>query len=72
MPKTLTNVHTKYQLFTDSEIQCGQDFNVQGHYSQIKGQITPWCCRPTLLNHCRYKYQLPTHYSLRDVAQARS
>ena len=37
----LTNVPTKYQLPTPygSEIQPGQDFQTQGHYGKVKGQI---------------------------------
>ena len=64
--KSQTNVHTKYQPLhlTDSKIYSGQDFNGQGHYSMLKGQIkvTTLQCKPTFPNQC--PYQVSPSYTL--------
>ena len=50
---------------TVSEIQPGQDFQTQGHYGKVKGQIKvrPWRCTTTPPNQC--PYQVSTSYTLR-------
>ena len=50
---------------TVSEIQPGQDFQTQGHYGKVKGQIKVKArrCTPTPLNQC--PYQVSTSYTLR-------
>ena len=47
-----------------SEIHPGQDFQTQGHYGKVKGQIKvrPWRCTPTPPNQC--PYQVSTSYTL--------
>ena len=49
---------------TVSEIQPGQDFIGQGHYSKVKGQIKvrPWRCTTTHPSQC--PYQVSTLYTL--------
>ena len=50
-----------------------KDFIGQGHFSKVKGQIkvTPWYCTPTTLTNVPTKYQLPTPYCCRDIAETR-
>ena len=50
---------------TVSEIEPGQDFQTQGHYGKVKGQIKvrPWRCTATPPNQC--PYQVSTSYTLR-------
>ena len=56
-----------------SEIKPGQYFISQGHYNKVKGQIkvTPWHCTPTPLTNVPTRFQLPTPYGFRDIAQTR-
>ena len=58
MTSTVLNLHQK----TDPKVQ--QDFNGQGHYDKVRGQIkvTPGCCTPTTPNQC--PYQASTSYTL--------
>ena len=48
---------TKYQLTTPysfPKTKSGQDFETQGHYGKVKGQIkvTPYRCTPTTPYQC--------------------
>ena len=58
---------------TVSEIQPGQDFQTQGHYGKVKGQIKVRPCVAQLhpLTNVPTKYQLPTPYGFRDTARTR-
>ena len=48
----------------DSKTLSGQDFNCQGHYSCLKGQInvTPGCFTPIIVN--QHPYEVLTSYTL--------
>ena len=48
---------------TDSEIESGQDFNGQGHYSKLRQmKVTPWNSTPAFPSQCPYK--VSTSYTL--------
>ena len=60
---------------TVSEMQPGQDFIGQGHYRKVKGQIKVNSrsrhdvAHLHRLTNVPTKYQLPTPYGFRDIAQ---
>ena len=56
---------------TVSEIQPGQDFIGQGHYSKGQIKVRPRRCTSTHPTNVPTKYQLPTPYSFRDIARTR-
>ena len=56
-------VSINFLHLTVSEIQPGQDFIGQGHYSKVKGQILVRPCTPTPPNQC--PYQVSTSYTSR-------
>ena len=70
-----TNVPAKYQLPTPHSFRdiAQQDFQTQGHYSKVKGQmkVTPWHCIPTTPTNAPTRYQLPTPYGFQDIARTR-
>ena len=49
-----------------SETLAGQDFQTQGHYGKVKGQIKVIPCNCTLTSQTNVptKYQLPTPYGV--------
>ena len=62
MTLTVLNLHQK----TDPKVQ--QDFKGQGHYDKVKGHDVAYL-HP--LTNVPTKYQLPTPYGFRDIAQTR-
>ena len=67
MTLTVLNLHQK----TDPKVQ--QDFKGQGHCDKVKGQIRSHHDAAHLqpLTNVPTKYQLPTPYGFRDIAQTR-
>ena len=61
-PMSLPSIN--FLHLTVSEIQPGQDFQTQGHYGKVKGQIkvTPRRYTPTPPTNVPTTYQLPTPY----------
>ena len=56
---------------TVSEKYAGQDFIDQGHYGNVKVKSRSHhdMAHPHPLNNVPTKYQLPTPYGFRDIAQ---
>ena len=56
-----------------SEIKPGQDFKGQSHYGKVKGPIKAHhdVAHLHTLTNLHTKYQLPTPYGFRDIAQTR-
>ena len=56
---------------TVSEIQPGQDFQTQGHYSKVKSRSDHDVAHLHPLTNVPAKYQLPTPHGCRDIARTR-
>ena len=65
MTLTVLNLHQK----TDPKVQ--QDFKGQGHYGKVKSRSHHDVAHLHPLTNVPTKYQLPTPYSFRDIAQTR-
>ena len=70
-PQSMSPPSINLLHFTVSEILSGQNFEGQGHYGKVKSRshhdiahLQPAINVPT-------KYQLPTPYAFRDIAQRR-
>ena len=57
--------------FMVSEILSGQNFKGQGHYGKVKSRSHHDVAHLHPLSNVRTKYQLPTPYGFRDIAQTR-
>ena len=61
--------YINYLHLTVSEIQPEQDFISQGHYGKVKSRSDHDVAHLHPLTNIPTKYQLPTPYSFRDIAE---
>ena len=66
---SLTSIN--FLHLTVSEIQPGQDFKGQGHFGKVKSRSNYDVAHLQPLTNIPTKYQLPTPYSLGDIARTR-
>ena len=65
MTLTVLNLHQTIDL------KVQQDFKGQGHYDKVKSRSDQDAAHLQPLTNVPTKYQLPTPYSFRDIAQTR-
>ena len=60
-----------FLYLTVSEIQPGEDFKGQGHYSKVKSRSHHDTAHLQPVTNVPAKYQLPTPYGCQNIAQTR-
>ena len=70
-PEPMSLPSMNFLHLTVSEIQSGQDFIGQGHYSKVKLRSHHGVAHLHPLTNVPTKYQLATPYAFQDIAQTR-